>query len=506
MKKRDILLVVSAFILIASCFCLLIYRNGAAERKHVFSLKEIMGNESVSATYRSINNWNTVENTKFKGVPLAGLLAQAGVSDGSASVKIIAPDGYFWPPVGKKLRLSDLRKRNTKGLVPIIAYECAGRALDPEPQGTGPLRLVIPQYKPGEVNKPSWVSNLRLIEVGPLPKGVKRLSAKKVSMDELWIYGNVPKRYPFSIWFPIALGAAGLLLAVIGALSPRKGSEKENKNKGVAVFLLLVMGSMILSPLGLQAQGSNQVVFSKGELQSMPSFTGHYTFLKQLPPYTYYEEDYTGVLLSYLLGTKLSLLPNATSIVVRARDGYTATLSPSQMNKTYPGDLKVIIAYSKGGKPLVGDEGPLRLIVPQENPGTREQGGDANTPLCGRMIYAVEVQPLPSGVSPPAASAIPDGSLAIYGAVSTPTPQTQSEQAPSGNNPQAQSTPAPAAAATPADQAPGGTPAVVADISSLKPEFICFCLATRVALSPFVRKLPKGVTDLFVIAFCLVVQ
>ncbi|MDD5448863.1 MAG: molybdopterin-dependent oxidoreductase, partial [Actinomycetota bacterium] len=392
--KKKVLLLISAFILIASCVCLIVYRNDTAERRHVFSLNDVKSCKSISATYRSINNWNTVENTKFKGVPLTVLLTQAGVSDENAWVKIIAPDGYFWPPVGEKLRLSDLKKKNSKGLVPIIAYERAGSALDPEPEGTGPLRLVIPQYNPNDVNKPSWVSNLRLIEVEPFPKGVKHLDAKKVPLDELWIYGNVPKRYPFSIWIPIALGAAGLILAVVGILSSRKGSEKESKNKGVAVFLLLVVGCTILSPLGLEAQGNNQIVFSKDELRSMPSFTGHYTFLKQLPPYTYYEEDYTGVPLSYLLGTKLSLSPNATSIVVKARDGYSATLSPSQVNKTYPGGLKIIIAYSKGGKPLVGDEGPLRLIVPQEKPGRREDGGDANTPSCGRMIYAVEVQPL----------------------------------------------------------------------------------------------------------------
>ncbi|MDD5448634.1 MAG: hypothetical protein PHO53_05660, partial [Actinomycetota bacterium] len=187
--------------------------------------------------------------------------------------------------------------------------------------------------------------------------------------------------------------------------------------------------------------------------------------------------------------------------VVQARDGYSTTLSPSQVNKTYPGGLKIIIAYSKGGKPLAGEEGPLRLIVPQESPGRREEGGHANTPFCGRMIYAVEVQPLPSGVSPPAVSAVPNGSLAIYGAVSTPQPQ-----APTVGNPQAQSAPAPLTAPPPASQTPAGTPPAVAAALSLKPESICLYLATWVAISPLVRQMPKKVADLFVIAFWSVVR
>ena len=147
-----------------------------------------------------------------------------------------------------------------------------------------------------------------------------------------------------------------------------------------------------------------------GELTSMPAFAGHYTFLKSQEPFTYYEEDYKGVPLSYLIEEKLSLSAGASGVKVIARDGYKVTLSLAQARKTYPGGLQAIIAYEKSGASLAGDEGPLRLIVPQSQPGSKDQGGDANTPLCARMIYAVEVHPLPARVSvPPHAGEVPGG-------------------------------------------------------------------------------------------------
>lgn len=110
------------------------------------------------------------------------------------------------------------------------------------------------------------------------------------------------------------------------------------------------------------------------------------------------------------------------------------------MRKTYPNNLKVIIAYEKDGKPLEGGsdgEGPLRLIVPQNKPGKHDQGGDPNTPKCERMACSVEVDPLPAGTQVPPKSSVPEGSLAVYGAVKeppTPAPPAppQNQQQPSG--------------------------------------------------------------------------
>ncbi len=181
--------------------------------------------------------------------------------------------------------------------------------------------------------------------------------------------------------------------------------------------------------------------FSMGELTAMPAFAAQYTFLKSQEPFTYYEEDYKGVPISHLIEEKLSLSAGASGVKVIARDGYEVSLSLAQVRMTYPGGLKAIIAYEKSGASLVGDEGPLRLIVPQSVPGSKEQGGEPNTPLCARMIYAVEVQPLPAGEVPPHESEVPEGSLAVYGAVSEPAPQPQPAPTPVAPQPVAPTDP-----------------------------------------------------------------
>lgn len=465
MKGKHRLLIVIALLFIATSAFLFILRYTGSESHRVFNVEDLEAMPGTGGDYRSINNWDTVEVTSFKGANVSTILERSGVG-GGARIRVIAPDGYFWPEVGTWMTPEELGRANPDGLYPIVAFEINGKALDPEPEGTGPLRYVAPQYAEDEVNKPSWVSSVRLIEVGPLEKGVKAPDAKKVPVDEVWVYGNVPASYPVSLVFPILTAVIGLVVLAMALVRVRvnriKGRSRGNGEVAAALILFLTFGSVGVialrseAPVCLAQQGPS--VFSMSELTAMPSFSGHYTFLKQLPPYTYYEQDYTGVTLSGLLREKMSLSPGASQVVVRARDGYTATLSIAQVDAVYPGGLKVIIAYSKGGQPLAGDEGPLRLIVPQNKPGNHDQGSDPNTPLCGRMICAVEVLPLPAGMSAPDPGSIPDGSLAVYGAVSAPAPPSQPAQtAPKPTVPaQAQPTPA----APPQQQAPPATSTV----------------------------------------------
>ena len=72
-----------------------------------------------------------------------------------------------------------------------------GAALEPEPSGSGPLRLVMPQYAETDVNKPSWVSNVRLIEVGPLERGASQPDAASVPLDQVWLYGATRRPMSF---------------------------------------------------------------------------------------------------------------------------------------------------------------------------------------------------------------------------------------------------------------------------------------------------------------------
>jgi DMSO/TMAO reductase YedYZ molybdopterin-dependent catalytic subunit len=422
--KKPRLLIWLSIVLLACSAVLFVLSLLSAENKRVLTVDEIRAMPATGGSYRSINNWKTVETTSFKGVPMSVLLIRCGVKDDSAHLKIIAPDGYFWPAVGTTLTPVDMARSNSDSLVPILAYSMNGKPLDPEPDGSGPLRYVAPQYKESDTNKPSWVSNVRLIEVGPVPKGTEVPDSKEVPAEEVWIYGKIPARYRINLYIPAALGIAGLISLMTGLIM-RSRERRPGKNHNATTAALLVLLLLVGCIAGLSGSSrclgqSSPVVFSAADLLAMPAFSGRYTFLKQQPPYTYYESDYTGVPLSYILGERLSLVGGASGVVVRATDGYTATLSMEQVNKTYPGNLKVIIAYAENGGPLTVDEGPLRLIVPQTKPGNRDSGGDPNTPLCARMIFAVEVSPVPAGVSPPAAGSVPPGSLAFYGSVQAP--------------------------------------------------------------------------------------
>ncbi len=243
---------------------------------------------------------------------------------------------------------------------------------------------------------------------------------------------------------PLATAAAGLVLLIVALVIAYGKKSRTGAELLVALVLVLLLAARVSLGPGRprNCRAAQSVTFSKADLESMPATSGHYTFLKQQPPYTYFEADYTGVPLSYLINERLNLSPGASGVVVRSTDGYTASLSLDQVNRTYPGGLKVIIAYTKGGSSLVGDEGPLRLIVPQASPGNHDQGGDPNTPLCARMVYAVEVSP---AGAPPAPGSVPSGSLAVYGSVDTPPP--------------AQNNPSPQPQPQPQPQAPANTAA-----------------------------------------------
>lgn len=55
-------------------------------------------------------------------------------------------------------------------------------------------------------------------------------------------------------------------------------------------------------------------------------------------------------------------------VVVRARDGYTASFSLGELSPDV-GDRKVWLALDVDGKPLSDEEGPVRLLVPGEGMG-----------------------------------------------------------------------------------------------------------------------------------------
>ena len=79
--------------------------------------------------------------------------------------------------------------------------------------------------------------------------------------------------------------------------------------------------------------------------------------------------NYNGVLLSDLLheagapsGENLRGKSLATSVIVSASDGYSVVFSIGELDEGI-GNLQVLVADSKDGKPLTQNVGPLRLVV-----------------------------------------------------------------------------------------------------------------------------------------------
>ena len=471
-RHLRLLLVIAILLLLVSVGLFVTSLGGAG--KVVLTVGSIKGMQSAKGTYRSINRFKTIQNTRYEGVPAGELLSSVGAGSGNNSVKIIASDGYFWPPVGKKLTVGQLTRKNKQGLSPILAYGMDGKALDPEPDGTGPVRYVAPQYQATDMNKPSWVSNVSVIEVRPFPKGVKAPDPKKVPTGQVWIVGDVGNGLPggrIAAYVAGGLGLALLLLVIAMFYVQHRRRLGDTATMPpvppVAMLIALILMAGLVLPLSIpeRSMAATSKVFSMAELKAMPSFSGHYTFLKQLSPYTYYEADYKGVPLSTLLEQSLALDAGASAVKVKARDGYDVSLTIDQVRATYPNGLKAIIAYEKSGQALSSDEGPLRLIVPQNHPGKRDAGGDANTPNCERMVCSVEVSQVPSGMQAPTTASIPDGSCAVYGAVSEPAtaPQPAPAPAPQPVAPTQAQQPAAQPATAPASQ-PQAQPA--ADVKS----------------------------------------
>ncbi|MBN2169004.1 MAG: hypothetical protein JW738_07150, partial [Actinobacteria bacterium] len=103
-----------------------------------------------------------------------------------------------------------------------------------------------------------------------------------------------------------------------------------------ATLLVLVLpGATIAKPdRGVDtATGAtpNYRTFMESDLKNMPLVGGHYTCSKSSDPYTYFEQDWRGVDLSYLLETEVGLKDDTTGIKIIAEDDYAITLTLDQM-------------------------------------------------------------------------------------------------------------------------------------------------------------------------------
>ncbi|MBN2025230.1 MAG: hypothetical protein JW854_00505 [Actinobacteria bacterium] len=217
----------------------------------------------------------------------------------------------------------------------------------------------------------------------------------------------------------------------------------------------------------VSAASPNYRTFTEAELKSMNKYTqtldgggdivsisetlagGHYGCQKSSDPYTYFEQDWKGVDLSYLLEQEVGIKGDTTGIRVIAEDGYAVTLTLDQIRgNSNPSGLPTLLGYMYGessadnpgapngaGFPYVApkpadnelsaaDGGPFRLILPQKVEGPAVENaaydspagnGEMNWNKAVMWVRAIEVQPVPPGIPALDAAAIPENEVVVYG-------------------------------------------------------------------------------------------
>jgi hypothetical protein len=158
----------------------------------------------------------------------------------------------------------------------------------------------------------------------------------------------------------------------------------------------------------------------------MPYSGGNYTILKSKPPYTFYNQDYFGASLSYLLDVEVGLKTGTTGIKVIGADGYSVTLSPAQMRSANSQGLSALLAWRKGDVNKTGGpyaeldsttEGPFRLVVPQSPNVGPYPGGTPNWNMSVSMVRAIEIIPTPPGLPAVDPATVPSSEILVYGNV-----------------------------------------------------------------------------------------
>lgn len=150
---------------------------------------------------------------------------------------------------------------------------------------------------------------------------------------------------------------------------------------------------------------------------------GNYTCLKAQPPYTYFTQDWYGVGLSYLLDVEVGMKTDTTAVKFIAADGYSVTLTLAEIRNANPNGLLSILGWKEGVENTTGgaltklddEDGPFRLIVPQDPNIGPSPAGTPNWQKAIKQIRAIEVQPTPPGLPAIAPGSIPAGQIVVYG-------------------------------------------------------------------------------------------
>jgi DMSO/TMAO reductase YedYZ molybdopterin-dependent catalytic subunit len=154
-------------------------------------------------------------------------------------------------------------------------------------------------------------------------------------------------------------------------------SGGQASSSGAATPSVSPSGPVVLTLVGEKGQRQ----FTLNQLEALPAYTG-YAGIKSSTGVITLPAQYTGVRLSDLTDL-VGGITKANGVTLMAKDGYGMTFSYNMIvdhaftaydpatgaEQTPSKDLTVMIAYSRAGKLLGADEGPLRLMVGTASPG-----------------------------------------------------------------------------------------------------------------------------------------
>ena len=135
----------------------------------------------------------------------------------------------------------------------------------------------------------------------------------------------------------------------------------------VAVGFVLVLASIAAQgqQLIVQNEGGKQVILSRADLEALPHVT-----LKATAHGV--SSSFEGVQVESVLekagvgfGEALRGKRLASCLVAEAADGYRVVIALPEIDPAFT-DKQIVLAFLKDGKPLDENEGPYRIVIPDE--------------------------------------------------------------------------------------------------------------------------------------------
>jgi hypothetical protein len=156
----------------------------------------------------------------------------------------------------------------------------------------------------------------------------------------------------------------------------RHGKFRSEDMYSMLSWEVLNGGSAEGTALTVSLDGAVKANLSMAIIETMPHVEGQYPLRSSRANLT---NSYQGVPLEDLIAlTGVDGTPSSVRLV--SSDGLSAAIDPAWI-----ADRRVIMAYAKDGAPMV-EEGPLRLIVPQE------VAGEFNAQYCVKYLVRLEVR------------------------------------------------------------------------------------------------------------------